>query len=322
MRVMVTGATGFIGQALCAELIRHDYSVRIALRQAEDKLKLAGNVEPVIIGTIDASTEWHTVLHGCDAIVHLAARVHDMHDEANDPLTEFRKINTEGTLNLARQAARAGVRRFVFLSSIKVNGETTQFSHPFTADDIPAPLDAYGISKKEAEDGLRTLSIETGIETVIIRPPLVYGPGVRANFLSMMRWSWQNIPLPLGAIHNRRSFVGLDNLVDLIITCINHPAAAHQTFLVSDNEDISTTELLRRMGNALGKPAQLIPLPTSLLKAGANLIGKQDVARRLCNSLQVDIFKTHELLGWSPPVSMNEGIQLTAKHFLASIAAK
>jgi UDP-glucose 4-epimerase len=239
-----------------------------------------------------------------------------MHDKAADPLTEFRKVNVEGTLNLARQAAEAGVRRFIYISSIKVNGEQTFLGQLFTEDDLPAPLDPYSISKYEAEEGLRKLAQQTGMEIVIIRPPLVYGPGVKANFLAMMRWLRKGVPLPLGAIHNQRSFVALDNLVDLIVTCIDHPAAANQTFLVSDGEDLSITGLLRRMGLALGRPARLIPVPVFLLTAGAALVGRRDMAQRLCGSLQVDISKAQTLLGWKPPISVDEGLHRTAQGLL------
>lgn len=250
-------------------------------------------------------------------MVHAAARVHVMDDRASDPLAEFRRINVQGTLNLARQAAAAGVRRFVFISSIKVNGEATKLGIPFSADDIPAPLDPYGVSKMEAEQGLREIAAQTGMEVVIIRPPLVYGPGVKANFRAMMHWLTRGVPLPLGAIHNRRSLVALDNLVDLIVSCLDHPAAANQTFLVSDGEDLSTTQLLRRMGRALGKPVRLIPVPPALIKVGATLMGKRAVAQRLCDSLQVDISKTRQLLGWSPLLSVDEGLKKAAQGYLA-----
>ncbi len=239
-----------------------------------------------------------------------------MHDTSSDPLAEFRMINVEGTLSLARQAAAASVRRFIFISSIKVNGEGTPVNMPYLAGAQAAPADSYGISKMEAEHGLRALAGETGMEVVIIRPTLVYGPGVKANFLNMMRWLHKGVPLPFGAIHNRRSLVALDNLVDLIVTCVEHPAAANQTFLVGDGEDLSTTELLRRMGVALGKPARLLPVPSRLLEVGAKLLGKQALAHRLCGSLQVDISKTRELLNWTPPVSVDEALRKTAKHFL------
>jgi nucleoside-diphosphate-sugar epimerase len=250
-----------------------------------------------------------------DIVVHCAARVHILNDQTADPLAEFRQVNVDGTLTLARQAAQAGVRRFVFLSSIKVNGEQSGDGLAFNADQRPAPSDPYGISKYEAEVGLRALARETGMEVVIIRPPLVYGPGVKANFLAMMRWLRRGVPLPLGGVtENRRSFVFLDNLVDLIVTCIDHPAAANQTFLVSDDEDLSTAALLRRMAAALGRPARLIPMPAGLITLVAKLIGRPGIAQRLCGSLQVDIGKTKTLLCWSPPVSVDEGLRITAEH--------
>ncbi len=210
-------------------------------------------------------------------------------------------------------------QRFVFISTIKVNGEGTPLGQPYTADDVPAPVDPYGVSKHEAELGLMRLAEETGMEVVIIRPVLVYGPGVKANFLSMMRWLHKGIPLPLGAIHNQRSLVALDNLVDLIVTCLHHPAAANQTFLVSDGEDLSTTALLRRTAAALGRPARLIPVPVRVLRTAAHLLGKADFAQRLYGSLQVDISKTRELLGWSPPVSVDDALHKTARHFLLGL---
>ena len=231
-----------------------------------------------------------------------------MHESASDPLSEFRKVNVESTLHLARIAASASVKRFIFISSIKVNGEQTQPGQPFRATDTPSPQDPYGISKMEAEIGLRAIARETGMEVVIIRPPLVYGPGVKANFASMVKWLQRGVPLPLGAIHNRRSLVALDNLVDLIVTCIHHPAAANQTFMVSDGEDVSTTELLQRMGDALGKPARLLPVPQSVLEWGARLAGKPELAQRLFSSLQVDIDATRQILGWAAPVSLEQGL--------------
>ena len=219
-------------------------------------------------------------------------------------------------MNLARQAATAGVRRFIFISSVKVNGEVTSLGVPYTADAKAAPVDPYGISKMEAEQGLRLIAAETGMEVVIIRPVLVYGPGVKANFHSMMSWLHKGIPLPLGSIYNKRSLVALDNLVDLIVTCITHPAAANQTFMVSDGDDLSTTELLRSMGAALNKPARLLPVPSWVLEVGAVALGRRALSQRLCGSLQVDISKTRELLNWSPPVSVNEALSKTANHFL------
>ena len=251
-----------------------------------------------------------------NAVVHTAARVHMMDDPVAEPLAEYRRVNVDSTLNLARQAVAAGVRRFLFLSSIKVNGESTPVDRPFNADDPPKPTDAYAVSKYEAEEGLRQLGKETGLEVVIIRPVLVYGPGVKANFLSMMQWLDKRLPLPFGAIHNARSLVALDNLVDLLKTCLHHPAAANQTLLVSDGEDLSTPELLRRTGAAMGRPAHLMPVPEFVLRSAATIVGKANVGERLCGSLLVDIGKTQRLLGWSPPVSVDQALRETARYFL------
>lgn len=311
MKVLVTGASGFVGRALCLKLHADGFDVVAGVRRATGSA--VGGVPFVAVGELTAETDWSAALDGVQAVVHSAARVHVMNDQSADPLAEFRKVNVEGTLNLARQAAAAGVRRFVFISSIKVNGEGTEPGKPYTADDVPAPSDPYGISKLEAEQGLLRLAAETGMEVAIIRPVLVYGPGVKANFLSMMRWLGKGVPLPLGAIHNKRSLVALDNLVDLVITCLDHPAAANQVFLVSDGEDLSTSELLRRMGQALGKPARLLPVPESWLNLGAALLGKRNVAQRLCGSLQVDIGKTRRLLGWNPPLTVDQGLKKAAE---------
>ncbi|MBH2020103.1 MAG: SDR family oxidoreductase [Burkholderiales bacterium] len=313
-QILITGANGFVGRAVCIKAAACGFAVYGMTRSPCD---LPSAIENLVAGNIDEGTDWQDALMGCQVIVHAAARVHVMADTIENPLTEFRRVNVQGTLNLARQAAAAGVRRFAFISSVKVNGEATQPGRPFTADDAPAPLDAYGISKMEAEQGLREIAAQTGMEVVIIRPPLVYGPGVRANFAAMMRWLQRGVPLPLGAIHNRRSLVALDNLVDLILTCVTHPAAANQTFLVSDGEDVSTTELLRRMGQAMNRPARLIPVPARLLKGAAALLGKQDMAQRLCGSLQVDIRKTRQLLGWSPPLTLDQGLKKAAEGFTA-----
>jgi len=316
--IAVTGATGFVGGALVAELLRRRVPVTAMVRDrrklsADDALGVAS------IDDIGPDTDWSAVLEGVGVLVHAAARVHVMDDQADDPLAEFRRVNTQGTLSLARQAAAAGVRRLVFVSTIKVNGDATPPGRPFTADAAPAPVDPYGVSKFEAERGLFALSEQTGMEVVVVRPPLVYGPGVKANFLSMMRWLNMGVPMPLGAIHNQRSLVALDNLVDLIITCANHPAAANQVFLAGDGEDLSTTELLRALGGALGRPARLIPVPASWLKLAARLLGKGAFAQRLCGSLQVDVGKARNLLDWRPPLTLEEGLSKAAGHYLESI---
>lgn len=308
MKVLITGGTGFVGQLLVRTIQEQGYDVVRAVRQAQP--------DSVLISTVDGNTSWHEALQGCDSVVHLAARVHVMNDKSTDPLREFRRVNVEGTVHLARQAAAAGVRRFVFLSSVKVNGEATQEGHPFTADDAPAPEDPYGVSKHEAEQALRQIAADTGMEVVIIRPPLVYGPGVKANFESMMRWLARGVPLPLAAVtQNRRSLVALDNLVDLIMVCLSHSAAPNQTFLVSDGEDLSTAGLLRRLGAALGHPARLFYVPPLLLKLGTQVVNKPGIYQRLCGSLQLDITKTRRLLGWSPPVSVDEGLRRAAEEF-------
>lgn len=309
-RVLVTGASGLLGRALCASLVGI-CGVRGVVRRAAE----VGLIDGVqfVPGDLSADFDWSDALEGIDLVVHCAARVHVMNDHSADPLAEFRKVNVDGTLRLAKQAADAGVRRFIFLSSIKVNGEFTLPGKPFIADQLPAPADPYAVSKYEAEKGLRALSHEAQMEVVIIRPPLVYGPQVKANFLSMMHWLWRGVPLPLGKVtENRRSLVFLDNLVDLIITCIDHPAAANQTFLVSDGEDLSTAALLYRMAAALGRPVWLIPVPVSLIMLGSRLIGRSEIAQRLCGSLQVDISKVKETLGWSPPFGVDEGLKRTA----------
>jgi UDP-glucose 4-epimerase len=288
--VVVTGATGFVGHRLMEVL--GDKATALSLRSD--------------------LPSWSVALQGAHCVVHLAARVHIMNDAEGDPLSEYRLVNVEKTLSLARQAFEAGVKRFIFISSVKVNGEQTLPGRPFRSDDVPAPLDAYGISKMEAEAGLRQFALETGIEVVIVRPPLVYGPGVKANFAAMVRWLQRGVPLPLGQIHNYRSLVALDNLVDLIVTCIHHPSAANQTFMVSDGDDVSTTELLIRMGDALGRPARLVGLPPAALEWVALRLGKAEMAQRLFSSLQVDMRPTQQLLGWAPPVSM--------KHVLRQVA--
>jgi nucleoside-diphosphate-sugar epimerase len=252
---------------------------------------------------------------GVDVVVHTAGRAHIMSDTAGDPLSQYRKVNVEGTLNLARQAAVAKVKRFVFISSIKVNGESTLPGKPFTVNDQPRPEDPYGISKWEAEVGLNRLVKETGMEVVIIRPSLVYGPGVKANFLRMMRWINDGVPLPLARIDNKRSLVAIDNLVDLIITCIDHPAAANQVFLAGDGDDLSTSELAKCIGKALGKPARLFLFPVSLLSLAAWLLGKKNVVQRLTGSLQVDISRAGELLAWKPPFTLEQGLRRTADDF-------
>jgi len=289
---------------------RRGHRVRAATRSAVTALE---GVELVLMGSMDGATSWAGALAEVEVVIHLAGRVHVMNDNAPDPLAAFRQVNTQGTLNLARQAAKAGVRRFVFVSSVKVNGEFTEPGRPFSESEAPNPQDAYGVSKHEAERGLRQIAAETGMEVVIIRPPLVYGPGVKANFATLMRAVQRGWPLPLGAVNNQRSLVALDNLVDFIITCVTHPQAANQTFLVSDGQDLSTTDLVRGMARAADVPARLLPVPVWALQAGASLLGKGDVVQRLCGNLQVDISKARALLGWVPPVTVKGGLRRAMK---------
>lgn len=312
--IFVTGGTGFVGAALLQRLREFEHVRLTALVRSEGSTLPAG-VERVCVQGPEAFSGDFSLCN-TRVVVHAAARAHVLNDTAADALAEFRRVNVEGTLRLARKAAEAGVKRFVFISSIKANGESTAPGRPYTADDVLAPVDPYGISKMEAEQGLRVLATASGMEVVIIRSVLVYGPGVRANFLSMMNWLSKGIPLPLGAVHNRRSLVALDNLVDLVVTCMEHPAAANQVFLVSDDEDLSTPQLLRRMARALGRPARLLPVPAFLLGAAAALLGKRDMAQRLCGSLQVDISKTRELLGWAPSLAVDAALCKTARYFL------
>lgn len=307
--ILVTGANGFVGRHLCQKLLSADYSVRALSRKAFDHdTRLDLTISP---GLFDSETIDNQLLCGVQTVIHLAARVHVMHDTSRDPLAEFRKVNVNATLALARQSAQAGVKRFIFLSSVKVNGEHTPAGHPFKETDAPNPLDAYGISKLQAEQGLLKIADETGMELVIIRPPLIYGPGVKANFASMINIIRRGIPLPLGAIHNLRSFVYLGNLLDIMMLCISHPAAANQVFFVSDDQNISTTGLLQACAHAMGVPSRLVPLPKKFLNCMLCIVGKKNIAQRLCGNLQVDISKAKALLGWTPPFTFEDGLKAT-----------
>jgi nucleoside-diphosphate-sugar epimerase len=313
-RVLVTGPDGFVGMALCRELVRRGYAVRGAQWKPA---RLPSGCEAAIVGEIGAQTDWGAALQGVDRVVHLAARVHIMDDRAVDPLAEFRRVNVDGTRSLAKAAAKAGVRRLVLMSTIKVNGEKTEFGAAFSEQNLPVPKDSYGISKQEAERALQDIGARAGLETVIIRSPLVYGPGVKGNFLSLMKLARTGLPLPLGALCNRRSLVYLGNLVDFIIRCLDHPAAANELFLISDGMDLSTPELLRGIRIALGKSPRLWPVPPALFHQVGRLTGRTAVVDRLCASLQVDSGKARKILGWKPLFTVQEGLLQTAKDFIS-----
>jgi nucleoside-diphosphate-sugar epimerase len=307
--LLITGSTGFVGTNLyqCAGVV--GWKTRRVLR-------CDAGQNDVVVGGIAFDTDWSIALKNIEIVVHLAARVHVMEDGSGEQLAEFHRVNVEGTVNLARHAVHAGVKRFVFISSIKVNGESTLPGKPFTTIDAPNPQDSYAISKLEAEQGLRDIEKETGLEVVIIRPPLVYGPGVKANFLRLIQAVQKGLPLPLGLVKNKRSLVSLDNLVDLILTCINHPDAAGQTFLISDGEDLSTPELIRKLARSMGKKSRLLPVPPALLRLGGSIIGKRAEVDRLIGSLQVDISHIYEVLGWRPKVTVDQGIGETVNWYI------
>jgi len=303
-RVLVTGSNGFVGRSLCPALGAAGFTVRRAVRGGS----LPGTTA---VGEIGPDTDWHTALADCDSVVHLAARVHVMRDDAADPLAAFRAVNTEGTLNLARQAAAAGVRRLVFVSSIKVNGEGR--AAPYTEADPAAPRDAYACSKWEAEQGLWAIAATTGMEVAILRPPLVYGPGVGANFLRILRWVARGWPLPLARVDNRRSLLYLGNLADAIRVCLEHPAAAGKTYLVSDGEDVSTPELIHRLALALGRPARLLALPSAWLRLAAAVSWRGAEIDRLLGSLALDTGAIRRDLDWRPPYTLDQGLTATCR---------
>jgi len=308
--ILLTGASGFVGGAISKALINRP--VRLVLRNIRE---MKHYPDMVYKAELSPSQDWAKGLDNINVVIHCAARAHIMKEYLSDPLSEFRLVNVDGTLNLAMQAAKAGVKRFIFVSTIKVNGERTTANDPFTADQLPSPSDPYAISKYEAESGLRLIAAKTGMEVVIIRPPLIYGPGVKANFLSMMKWLHTGIPLPLGGIvGNKRSLVYIENLVDLIRVCIDHPCAKNQIFLVSDGQDLSTTVLLQKMSQAMGCNSRLVALPPSFVKLVGGWVGKKIITDRLCDSLIVDIEKTKNLLGWEPIYSVEQGLSKTAKY--------
>lgn len=313
--LLITGANGFVGQALCETLTERG---RVFCPVVRVNCEPIGGTIPLAVGDIGAHTDWSSVVNGVSEVVHLASRVHVMKEAGRDVASLYRETNTLGTLRLAQQAAKAGVRRFVFVSSVKVNGEEREKA--YSESDQPVPIGPYATSKRDAEFGLREIADRSGMEVVVIRPPLVYGPGVKANFLSMMRWLYRGVPLPFGAIKNKRSLIAIGNLVDFIATCVDHPAAANETFLVSDCEDLSTAELLVRLANALEVKARLIDVPVPVLSVGATILGQRELLRRLCGSLCVDSTKANRLLQWTPPLTVDDGLKAAADHYRASLA--
>lgn len=307
MKVLVTGTSGFVGQHLVDELKQQKIEYVCIGRQLSNH----DIDEFYVVTDLNDATAWQEPMIGCDIVIHLAARVHMMKEKSRNPLDEFRKVNVNGTLTLAKQAAKSGVKRFIYVSTVKVNGESTDLEAPFKETDKTNPQDTYGISKFEAEQGLLKLAQQTEMKVVIIRPPLVYGSGVKANFFSLIQIVKRGIPLPLGAIKNKRSYVYVENLVSLIFCCISHPAAANQIFLVSDGCDLSTPELIRKLSNALGIKPRLIAIPQSIVEFIAKLVGKKNLAQRLCGNLQVDISKARQLLNWQPPYTIDAGLKKT-----------
>jgi len=330
VKVFLTGATGFVGSALLNRFAVDGFKLGALVRNAS--VVLPDGVENVVgdlsglardchvadasqndsYSVGDPSASLGMTLQNCDVVVHAAARAHIMKDESVDPLVEYRKVNRDATLALARLAAESGVKRFVFVSSIKVNGEFTRPGHSFLPNDSFVPTDPYGLSKYEAEQGLLAMAKETGMEVVIIRPPLVYGPNVKGNFASMVNWVKKGVPLPLGAVHNLRSLVALDNLVDFVALCADRekaPKAANEVFLISDGADVSTSDLLRKVASSQGVKSRLLPLPVSVMTFVAKMLGKGAVADRLFGNLQVDSSKAQELLGWQPVVTMDEALE-------------
>ena len=309
--VLVTGANGFVGRRLCAELAREGHRVRLGVRDPARAAGLEGEI--VAIGALE-SADWSKAVAGVDAVIHLAARVHVMRESAADPLAEFRAVNVGVTESVARAAAAQGVKRFVFVSSVKVNGEATS-AKPFTSDDVPAPRDPYGISKWEAERALARIADTSGLEVAIVRPPLVYGPGVGGNFLRLLKLLRRGIPLPFGAVDNRRSMIYNGNLASVLRACAVHPGAAGKTYLVSDGEDLSTAELTRRLAAVLGMRARLVPVPPPVLRLAGALTGKAGEIDRLVGSLRVDASRVRDELGWKPPHTVQEGLTETAAWF-------
>ncbi|HET9114369.1 MAG TPA: SDR family oxidoreductase [Burkholderiales bacterium] len=308
-RLLITGANGFVGRALCEAALVRGFAVKAATRSP---CWFSDGIESAVIGPVDGETDWTSALAGVDVVIHLAARVHVMRESALDPLAEFRRVNAAGTAQLARSAAAAGAQRLVYVSTIKVNGEETTGERRYSELDGAAPQDAYGVSKWEAEQALHKVSRETGLQVVIVRPPLVYGAGVKGNFAQMLRAVARGVPLPLASVDNRRDLLYVGNLVDALLRCAVHPAAAGQTFLLSDGEPVSTPELLRRLAQALGVAGRLFPFPPALLKLAGKLTGRSAQIERLLGSLQIDSGKIRRELDWQPPYSLEQGLRDTA----------
>ncbi|OGL50392.1 MAG: hypothetical protein A3H37_11310 [Candidatus Schekmanbacteria bacterium RIFCSPLOWO2_02_FULL_38_14] len=317
-KVFVTGATGFVGKMLCHSLVEKGYHVTGTVRSPGKIGLLPGRMEYRIVEDIGPETEWAGALDNVDAVVYLAARVHVMHETSTNPLDEYRRVNTSGAARLFDMAVKAGVRRIIYLSTIKVNGEKTE-GNSYTEDSSVCPADAYAQSKWEAEQILHGLALKRGIEVVIIRPPMIYGPDVGGNFLRLLNWVNRDIPLPLALVNNNRSLIYAGNLVDVIETCITNPGAAGETFLVSDGEDTSTPDLIRMIAKTMNKTARLIPLPDLLLKTAGKLMGKGPEIERLTGSLHIDSSKIRKVLDWMPPFTMAEGIRETVKWYKNSI---
>lgn len=313
-RVLITGASGFVGSALTLELARRGrYTLRGTYQRPVDLVGVNG-IEPSC-GVLSPDMNWTQALHSVDTVIHTAAKVHHMARVTTAIKDDYRRVNVEGTASLAQQAAQLGVRRFIFVSSIKVNGERTSKEKGFTERDAAAPTDDYGKSKLDCERALFDISSAYPMEVVVIRPPLIYGPHVSGNFLSLLKLVASRVPLPLSAIDNRRSFMAIDNLVDLLIACIDHPKAANQVFLASDGQDMSTPELVSRIGGTMGLSIRLFSVPPVLLTGAAMALGKYSVAQRLCESLRIDISKTKEVLGWKPCINLDEGLRRAVDAF-------
>jgi nucleoside-diphosphate-sugar epimerase len=318
MKILITGANGFVGLPVSQYLISTGHQVVGTIRSRDSLSVVNSQIHLKVIGYIDELTDWQDCLAGVECVIHLANRAHVMDEQSNNPLALYRKVNAEGTLNLARQAAAAGVKRLIFISSIKVNGESTLPGQALTSNNQHVPVDPYSLSKYEAELGLKLIAEHTGLEVVVIRPPLIYGPGVKANFLKMMQWVEKGIPLPLGDIQNQRSMLGLDNLINFIELCLTHANAPGQTFLVSDDHDVSTTELLKEIASAMHQPSRLLSIPQYFIEKSLILLGQRHISERLCGLLQLDISLAKRLLSWKPPHTFKDQLSKTALDYLSS----